>query len=519
MGIPNRLANGVGNPPDADKFMADYDWLTALLFGSFVANGGLENWNINTSFSDPADGTETADDWINHKSGTSDPVCDVSRESSTKDSGSYSMKFNITSAGSSDSVTGCKQSLNSVARFANETVIFGAEVHADTASKVRLKVTDGTTTQYSTYHSGGSSFELLQAALTVGSSPSELTVSIEIVSDYTGAVYFDSVYIYVIPSQMSTTAREALEFTPFGSFYLQLVGGVMQGDLDMNSNDILNSVYSNYRRPRLVFVSVTSIDVENNTDTSNETKYLFPDGEVRSVTEDTSSTNKYRRFIITSTAEYTSGTEDSGLYTSLSEATNTWYAIYAVKSLIDDTKVVLVGDTTLPSQGNVSTLNSRYGTNGWIYLGMVRNGDNSGATGDILDFHQDGDVTHFKNYTSANSTLKGSGIRIATTASAASITYTLTNGTGTTDIPAHLLHIFATISLGSVSNSQVHYLADASTPNKYFIRVCALQLVMSVWTEQTSYYVSNTGGTSTAQDLFLSGFRDAHLGSHANGRA
>lgn len=159
-------------------------------------------------------------------------------------------------------------------------------------------------------------------------------------------------------------------------------------------------VITSYRRPNLTHQSITTVDVEPNTGTSNQTKIIFPDGNVRTVTEDTSSTNKYRRFDITATAQFTSGTEDSGLRSGISETTNTWYAIYAVKSLIDSTKFVLVGDTTLPTSSNVSTLDGRYGSNSWVYLGTIRNGDNVSATGDIIKFKHVGNACFFSNIVS-----------------------------------------------------------------------------------------------------------------------
>jgi len=195
-----------------------------------------------------------------------------------------------------------------------------------------------------------------------------------------------------------------------------------------------------YRRPVLQFISVTAVDVENNTGISNQTRIVFPDGEFRDVTEDTASTNKYRRFLITAAAEFTSGTEDSGVRSGISEATNTWYAIYAVKSVINAVNFVLAGDTTLPLQANFSTLNSRYGTNGWVYLGMIRNGDGAGSTGDILDFVQHGNRVMFRN-TNADANFGGAhcGLILATSAGTTSLGWVYAAGTGTAQVPNNIL--------------------------------------------------------------------------------
>lgn len=192
-----------------------------------------------------------------------------------------------------------------------------------------------------------------------------------------------------------------------------------------------------YKRPGLTYNSATTVDVELNTGTANTTMILFPDGTSRTVTENTGSTTKYRRFDITAAAEFTSGTEDSGIRSGISEANNTWYAIYAVKSLINSANFVLAGDTTMPIIANVATLNSRYGTSGWVYLGMIRNGDNGGATGDILAFTQSGARTELRNSQTSMQAAgnAGPGIIFAGNASATSLTYTYAAGTGTTDIP------------------------------------------------------------------------------------
>lgn len=152
-----------------------------------------------------------------------------------------------------------------------------------------------------------------------------------------------------------------------------------------------------FRRANLSWISITTVDIENNTGTANQTTVIFPDGTSRSVIEDTSITSKYRRFIITETAEFTSGTENSGLRASLSEASNTWYALYAVKSQINAANFVLVGDTTTPSQTNFATLNGTYGANSWVYLGVIRNGDQSTNLNDICSFIQSGSKTVFTN--------------------------------------------------------------------------------------------------------------------------
>lgn len=237
IGVPTRLSNGIGNWPDAAKFMDDYDYLAALIFGNFSLNGGMELWNAATSFSNPADGASVADSWVVSKSGTSSPTVDVSREATIIDSGTYSMKLNITGAGSANSIFNVHQSLITPTRFASETVLVGVRCRASTANKLRCKVYDGVNSSYSTYHTGGGGFELLTASLGVSAAPTELTLTIEVnPSDFTGALYIDSIFLFVIPSAMSTTAKAALAYSPLNAGFLPLVGGILSGALSVTGD-------------------------------------------------------------------------------------------------------------------------------------------------------------------------------------------------------------------------------------------------------------------------------------------
>ncbi len=248
---------------------------------------------------------------------------------------------------------------------------------------------------------------------------------------------FSDVVSYINARNGGSTAWDALSVTGAST----LTGAVTMGSTlgvtgAITATGGIASLFG-YRRPNLTFIGVTSVDVENNTGTANQTTIVFPDGTIRSVTEDTSSTHKYRRFIITATAEFTTGTEDSGLYSGLSETNNTWYAIYAVKSAIDTTKFVLVGTTTLPLRANFATLNTNLGTNGWVYLGLIRNGDGVSAAGDILNFSQSGGITTFRNsYTGPSTSVTSTGLLLA--AAAVPNTWAYSAGTGTTSVPNHI---------------------------------------------------------------------------------
>lgn len=274
------------------------------------------------------------------------------------------------------------------------------------------------------------------------------------------------------------------------------------------------------RLPNLSRTSATTIDVENNTGAANQTTITFRDGTQRSVTEDTGSAHKYRRFDITATAEFTSGTEDSGLYTGISETNNTWYAIYAVQSQIDSTKFVLVGTTTIPTQGNIATLNTNFGSGKWQYLGMIRNGDNAGVAGDLIGFGQHGPIVIFQNQISnanLNSGLAGGapGIRLATTASATSLTYTHAAGTGAAQVPSHLKIALYKSGGGGYTGIMRMYNDAATIEFGTHATITASQI--TAWMTATlGVQVDESGATATGWDILLSGYIDGALGGGLN---
>lgn len=264
-----------------------------------------------------------------------------------------------------------------------------------------------------------------------------------------------------------------------------------------------NSLF-NYRRPQLIWTSVTTVDISVAIPASpNRAVVIFPDGERREE-------GVTRQFIITQNAVLTTSGKQTGLRTSLSEATNTWYAIYAVKCS-DGPGFVLVGDTTLPSHATISTLDGFYGTDSWVYLGMIRNGDNAGATGDILDFVQSGSFTLLRNLCSP-SAFNTVGLKLATSASTASLTYTVTNGIGTTDIPNHIENqLYQVAATGGTGNHNVRN--SAGTKMMHSV-IGTGNLSARVWCANDGINISS--GSAVAMDILLAGWNDPVLGVGAN---
>lgn len=206
----------------------------------------------------------------------------------------------------------------------------------------------------------------------------------------------------------------------------------------------------NYKKPVLVYVNSTTVEIEENTLTDNQSLIVFPTGPI-AVTEDTSSTHKFRRLVTSATANgYDSddtGAADSGLRQGLSLAANTWYAVYAARVRYGDdagNNFILVVDDTMPAYSNWGTLDTRYGANQWVYLGMLRRGYGVANTTTLIPFQQDNKGwTRFIDRGAANDMF---GIEISNssyTATTNASMWTMGVGNSGNNIPDHLKAVSA----------------------------------------------------------------------------
>lgn len=277
----------------------------------------------------------------------------------------------------------------------------------------------------------------------------------------------------------------------------------------LQSSITYHTGYANQRRPVLQFISVALVDVENNTATANETCIVWPDSEKRCVTENTGSSTKYRRFDITAAANWTSGTEDSGLISGLTEGINTWYAIYAIKSQINTANFVLAGSTNVPTAANVAFLNSTFGANAWRYLGLIRNGNNAGANSDIISFVQSGNLTSFTNLTTTATVTQSSGLVIAETAGASSLTYTYAAGTGNTNIPDTIGT--ARVQFAIAAGAGTASVSDSAGSIFYFLGSDVITYIATSFLPVTNGFKTLSSAASPAQDIWLAAFIDGSL--------
>lgn len=173
--------------------------------------------------------------------------------------------------------------------------------------------------------------------------------------------------------------------------------GNVSSALDIFTED--NSDYSigmllNYCKPVLVYTDSTTVSMQQNTTTANRSLIMFPVGPVN-VTEDISSTHKFRQLKIDATANgYATahtGAADSGVKSGLSLTENTWYFVYAVivRGGDDLGKFIMVVDDTDPTPQNWTTHDTTYGAGKWVYLGPLRYGHGEANTTALIPFLMD----------------------------------------------------------------------------------------------------------------------------------
>lgn len=217
-GIPIRQANGPGNLPDALTWNENYDWLEAKAYGNFLINGSFEAGTF--SYSSPANQTFATNGWAVVSAGTTVPTWTLASDSSALVAGQYNLKINITVAGSSDYVIGLAQVITLTGTtssiFANQPTVFGMSIKASTANKVRVRINDGVSNIYSSYHPGDGLYHVLTVQLTIAAASSAVTLQVECSSsNFTGAVFADAGFWYITSTQVTQAAIAALSYDAF----------------------------------------------------------------------------------------------------------------------------------------------------------------------------------------------------------------------------------------------------------------------------------------------------------------
>lgn len=259
---------------------------------------------------------------------------------------------------------------------------------------------------------------------------------------------------------------------------------------------------STYKRPGLVWINATTVDISSNTGTANQTCVIFPDGERRCVTENTATTNVNRRCILTATAS-TSGTKDSGLRINYNLTGNTWYSFYAVKAT-DTSDFVVVADTINPTFSNYTALNTAYASNGWVYLGMGRYGNNDDITTGLLRFSQRSDMTILLSSAAASNR----GVVLSSGSPVSVANYLYAAGFSGTQIPSNIT--FGLIQQQGTSGTVAVY-GDSGTTLR-LAGAGAGAYINNFWADVTTgFFQTNTSSALLA--LHIYGWKDDALGS------
>lgn len=272
--------------------------------------------------------------------------------------------------------------------------------------------------------------------------------------------------------------------------------------------------YSTYRRPNLKYSSGTVVNIETGINgTSGQAQILFPDGNLR-----TDSTSGRINCNLAQVAAL-SGSTQSGVQTG-TVSNNTWYAIYAVKTSDNTSNFVTVADkTNLPIQASFATLNSNFGTNSWVYLGLIRYGDNSGTANAILKFAQNGNLTIFYN-TATGALLDMGGIRLATSGAAAFLQWTYASGTGAAQIPAYILNGLIGVTSNATAVGQLWELFDDLGSTSRVFRLTGNSAAAMCMGHVPMYLLNGilaqTNTSTSSWDIFLNGFYDPVLGVGSN---
>jgi hypothetical protein len=210
--------------------------------------------------------------------------------------------------------------------------------------------------------------------------------------------------------------------------------GLVSCNTTVGRNDVdINWLMARYRKPRLLYTDDNIVTLEANGTSATDSMLLFHD-RLATCSDRTLNLNDDANGETVADV----GASLSGRRAGLARANNTWYYIYAVIVQYgadnDGTKFILCADTTSPLAANIATLNTRYGTNKWVYMGLVRNGYNTtGGGAKIVFFIQNENRTQF---TTSWVSGEPAGVMLATAdASAVNLDYTLAFGTGAAQIP------------------------------------------------------------------------------------
>lgn len=190
LGSPVNLPAGsiTGSTALADASVTNAKLGPDVARANLLTNGGFEIWQRgNGPFT--GSGVYTADRWSTSLPGGS---MSVSRETTNVDASAAAAAVTFTYSSESYLL----QSLvDSLPQLKGKAVSFSMRVRTSTASAVRLNIGDGVSASYSSYHSGGGTYETLTVTQTVATSAASLNLSVAF--DASCTAYLDNACLVV----------------------------------------------------------------------------------------------------------------------------------------------------------------------------------------------------------------------------------------------------------------------------------------------------------------------------------
>lgn len=302
--------------------------------------------------------------------------------------------------------------------------------------------------------------------------------------------------------QATNIANNVLTFTQLGT--------VLSSSITISQN------FATYRRPVLLYNGASTVSLEEGIDgNANEVLIIFPDGQARK-----DSTTLHLNCVLTQTANFTSGTIQGGILSGVTLTNNNWYALYAVKSQAASTDFVTVATQYTPVIGDITLLNNAFGTNAWVYLGMIAYGDNLTIPNQVVPFVMSGNQTIFNN-TATTSGVTCTGVMIATATAATSVTYTDSIGLTFGKRPDTLVLSLMGVAKPYDASGKGSQITDSAGMINYGYNVdgaASIGRVDKYWvtTAKGMKATDYNSGTGLTWNIMLFGFVDAALGVGAN---
>ena len=224
---------------------------------NLLVNGGFEDSDGRATIAGIADeAVSMFHRWVFNKGGTTPPTCAMATETTyKKDNSTQSCEISCSVAGSGTPIWGIKQLVENWEEFKGQKASLRMPVHCAVASIARAYIDDGITKTYSSYHSGGGSFENLEVEdFTISTSATKLEIGLEIVGNIT-TVYTDNVFLAFGDTCMDYTVYDPVKNAEKISFSAYMTAAL---------NDMVNNAFTKMTFDTELWDTNGNFDIVNN---------------------------------------------------------------------------------------------------------------------------------------------------------------------------------------------------------------------------------------------------------------